>query len=81
MWQKFISQTNENLWVDEGVCKDAYERGNEFQMPESTVYIMDSIDRVSFPGYQPTEQDILVSQIKTTGIVEVKFKMKNVDFR
>uniref|UniRef100_A0A8R1TN34 G-protein alpha subunit n=1 Tax=Onchocerca volvulus TaxID=6282 RepID=A0A8R1TN34_ONCVO len=66
-----------NLWADKGVCKDAYERGNEFQMPESIAYFMDSIDRVSFPGYRPTEQDILVSQIKTTGIVEVKFKMKN----
>ncbi|KAM3717017.1 Guanine nucleotide-binding protein alpha-3 subunit [Dirofilaria immitis] len=70
-----------NLWNDKGVCKDAYERGNEFQMPESTAYFMDSVDRVSFPGYKPTEQDILLSRIKTTGIVEVKFKMKNVDFR
>ncbi|VDN08384.1 unnamed protein product [Thelazia callipaeda] len=47
-----------NLWADKGVCKDAYERGNEFQMVESSAY-----------------------RIKTTGIVEVKFKMKNVDFR
>uniref|UniRef100_A0A0R3RK32 Guanine nucleotide-binding protein G(I) subunit alpha n=1 Tax=Elaeophora elaphi TaxID=1147741 RepID=A0A0R3RK32_9BILA len=70
-----------NLWADKGVCKDAYERGNEFQMTESTAYFLDSVDRVSFPGYRPTERDILLSRIKTTGIVEVKFQMKNVDFR
>lgn len=33
------------------------------------------------PDYKPTEQDILLSRIKTTGIVEVKFQLKNVDFR
>lgn len=40
-----------------------------------------SIERFSQSVYQPTEQDILLSRIKTTGIVEVKFRMKNVDFR
>lgn len=25
-----------NLWADKGVCEIAYERGNEFQMAEST---------------------------------------------
>ncbi|VDK74806.1 unnamed protein product [Litomosoides sigmodontis] len=76
-----LSIALKNLWADRGVRRDAYERGNEFQMAESTAYFLDSIDRVSFPGYKPTEQDILLSRIKTTGIVEVKFKMKNVDFR
>jgi hypothetical protein len=42
---------------------------------------LESIDRVASDNYRPTEQDILLSRIKTTGIVEVKFKMKNVDFR
>uniref|UniRef100_A0A1I7WQ87 G-protein alpha subunit n=1 Tax=Heterorhabditis bacteriophora TaxID=37862 RepID=A0A1I7WQ87_HETBA len=42
---------------------------------------MSSIDRIAAKDYTPTEQDILLSRIKTTGIVEVKFQMKNVDFR
>lgn len=29
-----------NLWADRGVRKDAYERGNEFQMPESTAQLV-----------------------------------------
>ncbi len=42
---------------------------------------LNSLDRIAAADYRPTQQDILLSRIKTTGIVEVKFKMKNVDFR
>lgn len=30
-----VATALKNLWSDSGVRKDAYERGNEFQMPES----------------------------------------------
>ena len=42
---------------------------------------LDSIDRICEPGYRPTEQDILYSRVATTGVVEVKFKIKELDFR
>ncbi|VDK28238.1 unnamed protein product, partial [Gongylonema pulchrum] len=41
----------------------------------------DSIDRIAAPDYKPSEQDILLTRIKTTGIVEVNFVIKNVRFR
>lgn len=31
--------------------------------------------------YQPTEQDILRTRVKTTGIVEVHFSFKNLNFK
>lgn len=37
--------------------------------------------RIHEPGYRPTEQDILFSRVATTGVVEVKFKIKELDFR
>ncbi|CAJ0566762.1 unnamed protein product, partial [Mesorhabditis spiculigera] len=61
--------------------EDACNRGNEFQLTESAPYFLDNLERISMPDYKPSEQDILLSRIKTTGIVEVKFQMKNVDFR
>ncbi|VDK56694.1 unnamed protein product [Anisakis simplex] len=76
-----LAKALKSLWSDRGVSKDAYGRGNEFQLPESASYFLDSIDRIAASDYKPTEQDILLSRIKTTGIVEVKFQMKNVDFR
>ncbi|KAH7680277.1 G protein alpha subunit 3, partial [Aphelenchoides avenae] len=69
------------LWQDKSVHATAYNRGNEYQLPESASHFLDSVERIAAPDYKPTEQDILLSRIKTTGIVEVKFKMKNVDFR
>lgn len=42
---------------------------------------LDNLDRINEPGYKPSEQDVLFSRVKTTGIVEVAFTMKAVDFR
>ncbi|CAB3398046.1 unnamed protein product [Caenorhabditis bovis] len=69
------------LWEDKGVSTDAVLRGNEFQLPESAPHFLSSVERIAASDYKPTEQDILLSRIRTTGIVEVKFQMKNVDFR
>jgi hypothetical protein len=41
----------------------------------------DNLDRIANPSYKPNEQDILLTRIKTTGIVEVNFEIKNVHFR
>ncbi|VDO67145.1 unnamed protein product [Haemonchus placei] len=42
---------------------------------------LDSCSRISEAGYRPSEQDILYSRVATTGVVEVKFKIKELDFR
>ncbi|KIH68292.1 g-protein alpha subunit [Ancylostoma duodenale] len=42
---------------------------------------LDSVDRISNVNYKPTDQDILLTRIKTTGIVEVAFVIKKVHFR
>lgn len=41
----------------------------------------DSVDRIANPNYMPTEMDILLTRTKTTGIVEVAFIIKKVQFR
>ncbi|KAE9554521.1 hypothetical protein FO519_002277 [Halicephalobus sp. NKZ332] len=76
-----ITQALLRLWSDKAVSGAALNRGNEFQLAESASHFLSNIERIGAPDYKPTEQDILLSRIKTTGIVEVKFKMKNVDFR
>ncbi|KAF8383766.1 odr-3 [Pristionchus pacificus] len=42
---------------------------------------LDNVQRIAEPGFRPTEQDILFSRVATTGVVEVKFKIKELDFR
>lgn len=42
---------------------------------------LDDLDRMGAKDYQPTEQDILRTRVKTTGIVEVHFSFKNLNFK
>ena len=43
-------------------------------------YLSD-LERISAPGYIPTEQDILRVRVPTTGIVEYIFDLEEIRFR
>uniref|UniRef100_A0A1I8JRC1 Guanine nucleotide-binding protein G(I) subunit alpha n=1 Tax=Macrostomum lignano TaxID=282301 RepID=A0A1I8JRC1_9PLAT len=58
------------LWADTGV-QDCFGRSNEYQLNDSAKYFLDDLDRLGAKDYMPTEQDILRTRVKTTGIVEV----------
>ncbi|GMT10833.1 hypothetical protein PFISCL1PPCAC_2130, partial [Pristionchus fissidentatus] len=68
------------LWQDKGV-KKAFEMRSEYQLIDSAAFFLDNVSRIAEPGFRPTEQDILFSRVATTGVVEVKFKIKELDFR
>jgi hypothetical protein len=42
---------------------------------------MESLDRICNTSYRPSQQDILLTRVKTTGIVEILFVIKGVNFR
>ena len=50
-------------------------------MNDSAKYYFDAIDRISQPGYSPTEQDVLRSRVKTTGITETSFMVGDLTYR
>jgi GTPase SAR1 family protein len=68
------------LWGDPAI-KTAFSRSNEFQLNDSAGYYFDAIDRLVQPDFIPTEQDVLRSRTKTTGIIETEFDVENVHFR
>jgi GTPase SAR1 family protein len=68
------------LWADKGV-QAMYERRAEYQLNDSAQYYFDAIDRIAGPNYLPTEQDVLRSRAKTTGIIETEFEVDGVKFR
>jgi len=41
----------------------------------------EAIDRIASPGYSPTDQDVLRSRVKTTGITETKFQVGDLIYR
>lgn len=76
--ETYLSALKE-LWHDDGV-QECYLRRREYQLPDSTKYFLDDIDRIAHPLYEPTEADILRVRIITHGLVEYTFNIKNVEF-
>jgi guanine nucleotide-binding protein G(o) subunit alpha len=68
------------LWVDEGVIA-CFNRANEYQLNDSAKYFLDQLEVIGQPGYLPTTQDILRTRVRTTGIVEINFSFKDLNFR
>ncbi|KAF9088979.1 guanine nucleotide-binding protein subunit alpha [Mortierella sp. GBA35] len=61
-----------NLWVDPNV-QQAFQRSREYQLNDSAKYYFDSIDEIAKSDYIPSDQDVLRSRVKTTGITETRF--------
>jgi guanine nucleotide-binding protein G(o) subunit alpha len=68
------------LWNDNGV-QQCFNRSNEYQLNDSAKYFLDKLDEIGSPQYLPSTQDILRTRVKTTGIVEINFTFKDLNFR
>lgn len=75
-----IGEAVEALWQDPAV-KQQYEKASEFQLNDSAGYFFDAINRIAADGFVPTEQDVLRSRARTTGITEICFSINDVRFR
>ncbi|KAG0217065.1 guanine nucleotide-binding protein subunit alpha [Mortierella sp. GBA43] len=69
----------QNLWVDPNV-QQAFQRSREYQLNDSAKYYFDSIERISNQHYTPTDQDVLRSRVKTTGITETRFQIGDLTY-
>ncbi|KAF9365746.1 guanine nucleotide-binding protein subunit alpha [Mortierella sp. NVP85] len=70
----------QNLWLDPNV-QQAFQRSREYQLNDSAKYYFDSIDRIAKQNYIPTDQDVLRSRVKTTGITETTFLIGELTYR
>lgn len=68
------------LWNDSGV-QACFGRSREYQLNDSAAYYLNSLDRLGSKDYLPTEQDVLRTRVKTTGIVETHFTFKDLHFK
>uniref|UniRef100_A0A8V1ACZ7 G protein subunit alpha i3 n=1 Tax=Gallus gallus TaxID=9031 RepID=A0A8V1ACZ7_CHICK len=51
------------------------------ELNDSASYYLNDLDRISQPTYIPTQQDVLRTRVKTTGIVETHFTFKDLYFK
>lgn len=71
----------QSCWEDkqllQGISKCAVEMAN----CSFFFSYLNDLDRITTPNYLPTEQDVLRSRVKTTGIIETRFSVKDLNFR
>uniref|UniRef100_T1J8S3 G protein alpha i subunit n=1 Tax=Strigamia maritima TaxID=126957 RepID=T1J8S3_STRMM len=75
-----LARIMKRLWMDSGVLH-CFSRSREYQLNDSASYYLNALDRISAPGYIPTQQDVLRTRVKTTGIVETHFTFKELHFK
>ncbi|KAF8467287.1 guanine nucleotide binding protein, alpha subunit [Kalaharituber pfeilii] len=69
-----------SLWLDRGV-QETVHRGNEFALHDNLAYYFENLDRLFSSTYIPSDQDILRSRLKTTGITETVFDLGALTYR
>lgn len=62
------------LWADAGV-QEAFNRRHKYQLTDNVAYFANHIQRVCAAGYIPSQEDILRSRVKTTGITETSIHL------
>ena len=68
------------LWQDRGV-QQAVAKGHEFALNDNMHYYFQNLDRLFDPDWIPSDQDMLHARLRTTGITETFFDLKDMTFR
>ncbi|KLJ07238.1 guanine nucleotide-binding protein subunit alpha [Blastomyces silverae] len=75
-----VGNAIEALWNDAGV-QECFRRSREYQLNDSARYYFDSVKRIAGSDYLPSDQDVLRSRVKTTGITETTFIIGDLTYR
>ena len=68
------------IWNDEGV-QHCFSRSREYQLNDSAGYFLNDLSRILDHHYVPTEQDVLKTRVRTTGIIQTQFFYKGMKFK
>jgi len=69
-----LTQAIQYLWKDRGV-QEVFARKREIQLNDSSNYYFANISTIGREDYLPSDQDILRSRVKSTGITETTFRI------
>jgi GTPase SAR1 family protein len=67
------------LWTDKAIMA-VWDRRAEYQIIESVQYYFNKIDKIKMPDYVPDKDDILLSRVRTSGIVTERYVIDNTTF-
>ena len=75
-----LAEKLKKVWNDVGI-QNTFENRAKFQLPDSASYFFERIDEISKDDYLPSQQDVLRSRVRTTGIVETEFVIESNRFK
>ncbi|ESN92038.1 hypothetical protein HELRODRAFT_186172 [Helobdella robusta] len=75
-----LAKIMKRLWLDPNL-QLCFKQSKCYQLNDSAEYFLNSLDRISQENYIPTTQDVLRTRVKTTGIVEMTYKLRGVTFK
>jgi len=75
-----VASAVKSLWKSEFVHQRFINK-SDVQIIDSASYFFDNIDRLAEPDFIPTDQDILYSRTRTTGITEFCFQLAGTPMR
>ena len=68
------------LWQDDGF-QQCLQCAAEYQLSDFAPYYFQRINKILSSSYTPDVQDVLQSQVNTTGIVEISFKSSSITYQ
>jgi len=68
------------LWASANI-QTTYQHRAAYQLTDSSKYFFDRLEEICRPNYLPSEQDVLRSRVRTTGIVENEFTIDGNQFK
>jgi len=77
----WVPQAVESIWSDKNVALHWQARRKDLQIQDSFVYFCEEIGRICEVGWRVNEQDVVRARIRTTGIVEQTFLIKQNKFQ
>eukprot|EP00026_Physarum_polycephalum_P009252 Phypoly_transcript_09368.p1 GENE.Phypoly_transcript_09368~~Phypoly_transcript_09368.p1 ORF type:complete len:306 (+),score=42.75 Phypoly_transcript_09368:43-960(+) len=75
-----IADDIEFLWKDPSIMK-IWGRRSEYWFLDATPYYIENLHRFMEDGYVPTEEDIIMTRVRTTGIAQTELDEGPVHFR
>ncbi|KAI5476904.1 G protein alpha subunit [Pseudohyphozyma bogoriensis] len=69
-----IAKAMSKIW-GESKTKSVVGMSSQYQLNDSAPYFFDALERTAMPGYLPTDDDILRTRVRSTGIVEARYRV------
>ncbi|CAK9038032.1 Guanine nucleotide-binding protein subunit alpha [Durusdinium trenchii] len=74
-----VGQMIKEVWADDGI-QETWRARAHFQVQDALEHYCEEIETIAKENYVPSTKDVLLTRVRTSGIVEEHYNIDNVDF-